>query len=77
MFTLMTCCCLLASIKAAETVSDINLNLSTSPESFSTSEAPLIRPPKDTDILRFEPPTMAPPASVTSPLSVTRRIPPM
>ena len=68
---------LLASISAAETVSDISLNFSTSPDNFSTSDAPLIRPPKDTEILRLEPPIIAPPASVTSPLRVTKRIPPM
>ena len=77
MLALIICCCLLASTSAAETVSDINRYFSTSPVSFSTSEAPLIRPPKDTDIFLFEPPIIAPPASVTSPLRVTNLIPPI
>ena len=64
-------------MSAPFTVSDINLSLSTSAVSDSTSFAPCTLPPNETDILRLEPPIIAPPVSVTSPRSVTNLTPPI
>ncbi len=74
----LSCCCsTLAWCNAPDIVSDIIFNFSISLLKRSISLAPLIPPPNETDIFLFEPPIIAPPASVTSPRRVTNLTPPM